>query len=180
MDCSITCLPVHHHLPEPTQNSRPLSQWCYPSISSSVIPSSCLQSFPASGSFLMSWFFTSGSQSIGALASVPPINIQDWFLLCLTGLTFLQSKGLSRVFSSTTVQKHQFFSAQPSLWSNSHIHTWLLEKPQLWLYGPFFEWLIVFLLWRFFFLLFLLVSPWAPSCGNLATGQFYICFRSVP
>ena len=101
------------------------------SISSSVVPFSHLQSFPASGSFLMSQFFGSGSQSIGASVSVLPLNIQDWFPLGLTGLISLQSKGLSRVFSNTTVQKHQFFGAQLSLWSNSHIHTWLLEKPGL-------------------------------------------------
>ena len=97
--------------------------------------SSCLQSFPASGSFLMSQLFASGGQSIGASASasVFPLNIQDWFSLGLTGLILL-SKGLSRVYSSTAVQKHQFFSAQPSLWSNSHIHTWLLEELCLWLY----------------------------------------------
>ena len=113
-------------------NSCPLSWWCHPTTSSSVVPfSSCLQSFPASGSFLMSWLFSSGDQSIGAsaLASVLPIYIQDWFPLGLTDLISLLSKGLSRVFSSTTVWKHLFFGAQPSLWSNSHIHTWLLEKP---------------------------------------------------
>ena len=100
-------------------NSCPLSWWCHPTISSSVIPfSSCLQSFPASGSFLKSQFFASGGQSIGASASasVLPMNIQDWFPLGLTGLIFL----LSRVFSSSTIRKHQFFSAQPSLQSNSH------------------------------------------------------------
>ena len=93
--------------------------------------------FPASGSFPMSQFFASGGQSIGASASasVLPMNIQGWFPLGLIGLISLQSKGLSRVFSNTTVQKHQFFSTQASLWSNSHIHTWLLEKPQLWLDG---------------------------------------------
>jgi len=93
--------------------------------------SSCLQSFPASGSFLMSQLFESGGQSIGAsaLASVLPMNIQNWFPLGLTGLISLQSKGLSRVFSNTMVQKHSFFGTQPSLLSNSHIHTWLLEKP---------------------------------------------------
>ena len=87
--------------------------------------SSCLQSFPASGSFLMSWLFTSGGQSIGVSAStsVFPMNIQGLFPLGLTGLISLQSKGLSRVFSNTTVQKHQFFGTQLSLWSNSHIHT---------------------------------------------------------
>ena len=95
------------------------------SISSSVIPiSSCLQSFPASGSFPMSQVFTSDDQNIGVSpsASVLPMNIQDWFPLGLSGLSSLLSKGLSRVFSNTTVQKHQFFSAQLSLWSNSHIH----------------------------------------------------------
>ena len=115
------------------------SQWCHLTISSSVIPfSSCLQSFPASGSFLMSQLFESGGQSIGAStsASVLPMSIQDWFPLGVTGLISLQSKGVSRVFSKTTVQKHQFFSAQPPLWSTSHIHTWLLEKPYLWLYRP--------------------------------------------
>ena len=122
--------------PSPTPgfhpNPCPLSQWCHPTISSSVIPfSSCLQSFPASGSFQMSQLFASGGQSIGVSAStsVLPMNTQDWSPLGWTGWNFLQSKGLSRVFSNTTVQKHQFFSAQLSLWSNSSIHTWLLEKP---------------------------------------------------
>ena len=122
--------------PSPTPggypNSSPLNWWCHPNISSSVVPfSSHTQSFPASGSFQMSQFFTSGGQSIGvsASASVLPVNIQHWFPLGWTGWISLQSKGLTGVFSSTTVQKHQFFSAQLSLWSNSHIHTWLLEKP---------------------------------------------------
>ena len=109
-------------------NSCPLSWWCHLTISSSVIPFfSCLQSFPASGSFPMSQFFESGGQSIGVSASVSvlPMNIQDWFSLGLTGWISLQSKGLSRVFSNTIVQKHQFFSAQLSLWSNSLIYTWL-------------------------------------------------------
>ena len=113
-------------------DSCPLSRWCHPTILSSVIPfSPCPQSFPASGSFPMSQFFSSGGQSIGVSAStsVLPMNIQDWFPIGLTGWISLQSKGLSRVFSNTTVQKHQFFSTQLSLWSNSHIHTWLLEKP---------------------------------------------------
>ena len=112
-------------------NSCPSHRWCHPTVSSSVILfSSCLQSFPAWGPFLMSRFFASGGQSIGASASasVFAMNIQDWFPLGLTGLISLQSKGLSRVFSSTTVQKHQFFGAKLSLWSNSHIHTWLLEN----------------------------------------------------
>ena len=121
--------------PSPTprvySNSCPLSWWCHPTISSSVIPfSSRLQSFPASGSFQISQFFTSDGQIIGGLASasVLPKNIQDWFPLGFTGLILL-SKGLSRVFSHTIVQKHQFFSAQLCLWSNSHIYTWLREKP---------------------------------------------------
>ena len=123
--------------PSPTpgacSNSRSSSHWCHPIISSSVVPfSSCLQSLPASGSFLRSQFFASGGQSIGvsASASVLPVNIQDWFPLRWTGWIALQSKeGLSRVFSNTTVQMHQFFDTQLSLWSKSHIHTWLLEKP---------------------------------------------------
>ena len=91
----------------------------------------CFQSFPASGSLPLSQLFTSCGQSIGvsASASVFPMNIQGWFPLGMTGLISLLSKGLSRVFSSTTVWKYQFFSVQPSLWSNCHIHTWLLEKP---------------------------------------------------
>ena len=112
-------------------DSRPSSQWCHPAISSSVVPfSSCPQSLPASGSFPMSQLFSSGGQSIrdSASASVLPMDILDWFPLGWTGLISLLSKGLSTGFSSTTVQKHQFFSTQPSLWSNSHICTWLLEK----------------------------------------------------
>ena len=122
--------------PSPTprvhSNSCPSSQWCHPTISSSVIPfSSYLQSFPASGSFQTSQFFTSGGQSIGvsASASVLAMNIQDWSPLGWTGWISLMSKGLSRVFSNTTVQKHQFFGTQPSSQSNSHIHTWPQEKP---------------------------------------------------
>ena len=110
-------------------NSCPSSRWCHPTISSSVVPfSSYLQSFPELGSFPMSQFFTSSGQSIGASASALPMNIQDWFPLGLTGLISFQSKGLLRVFSNTTVQKHPFFGAQLSLWSNSHIHMWPLEK----------------------------------------------------
>ena len=97
-------------------NPRPLSRWCHPAISSSVIPfSSCLQSLPASGSFEMNWLFASGGRSIEASASVLPMNTQDWSPLGWTGWISLQSKGLSRVFSNTTVQKHHFFSAQLSL-----------------------------------------------------------------
>ena len=129
MEHSTPGLPVHHQFPGVYSNSRPLSRWCHPTISSSVVPfSSCLQSFPASGSFQMSQFFASGAQSIGVSAStsVLPMNTKDWFPLGWTGW---MSKGLWRVFSNTTVQKHQFFSTCPSLYSNSHIHTWLLEKP---------------------------------------------------
>jgi len=113
-------------------NSCPLTRWCHPTISSSVIPfSSHVQSFPVSGSFQMSQLFSSGGQNIGVSdsTSVLPMNIQDWFPLGWTGWISLHSKGLSRVFSNTTVQKHQFFGTQLSLYSNSHIHTWLLEKP---------------------------------------------------
>ena len=111
-------------------NSRALSQWCHPNSSFSVMPSSsCLQSFPASGSFPMNWFFASGSQSIGASASILPMNTQDWLPLGWTVWISLQSKGLSRVSSRTIVWWHQFFSTQPSLWSNPHICTWLLETP---------------------------------------------------
>ena len=110
-DCSTPGFPVHHQLPEFTQ-THVHSQWCHSTISSFVIPfSSCLQSFPGSGSFQMSQFFTSGGQSIGvsASASIFPMNIQDWFPLGWTGWLSLKSKGLSRVFSNITVQKHQLF-----------------------------------------------------------------------
>ena len=116
-------LPCPSPMPSACSNSCPSNRWCHPFISSSVIPFfSCLQSFPAPESFPMSQFFASGGQSIGAStsASVLPVNIQDWFPLRLTGLISLQSKGLSRVFSNTTVQKHQVFGAQLSLYSISH------------------------------------------------------------
>ena len=118
-----TRLPCPSPTPGVYSNSCPLSQWCHPTILSSVVPfSSCPQSFPASGSFPMSQLFISGSQSIGisASASVLGMNTQDWSPLGWTGWISLQSKGLSRVFSNTTVQKHQFFGTQLSLWSNSH------------------------------------------------------------
>ena len=139
-----SCLTLRSHglqhtrlpCPSPTlgtcSNSCLSRWWCHPTISSSVVPfSSCLQSFPASGSFSMSQLFASGGQSIGVPGStaVLPINIYNWFPLGLTGWISLQSKELSTVFSNTTVQKHQFFSAPLSLWSSSHIDTWLLEKP---------------------------------------------------
>ena len=137
MDCNTPGSPVHHQLlglaqthvhwvSNAIQPSHPLrdEKVSYPF-------SSCLQSFPATGSFPMSQFSASDGQNIGASASasVIPMNIWDWFHLGLTGWISLQSKGLSKVFSNTTVQKHQFFCAQLSIWSNSHIHTWLLEKP---------------------------------------------------
>ena len=122
--------------PSPTprvhSDSRPSSQWCHPAISSSVVPfSSCPQSLPASESFPVSQLFAWGGQSIGvsALASFLPKNTQDWSPSEWTVWISLQSKGLSRVFSNTTVQKRQFFSAQLSSQSNSYIHTWPLEKP---------------------------------------------------
>ena len=126
-------LPCPSLSPRVCANECPLNWWCHPTISSSVDPfSSHPQSFPASGSFLFSWLSAfAGTQSIGASASssVLPMNIQGWFHLILTSLISLLSKGLSRISFSTTVGKHQFFSLQPSLWSGSHICTWLLEKP---------------------------------------------------
>ena len=125
-----TRLPCPSPTPRACSNSCPLSRWCHPTVSSSVVPfSSCFQSFPASGSFPMNQFFSSGGQSIrvSASASDLPMCVQDWFPLGLTGLVSLQSKGLSRVFSNATVEKHQYFSAQLSLWSNSHIHMWPLD-----------------------------------------------------
>ena len=141
--CSVahSCLTLQPHglqdasLPCPTpsprvcSNSSPLSWWCHLTFLFSVILfSPYLQSFPASGSFPVSWLFASGGQSIGASASAPvfPMHIQYWLLLGLIGLIFLQSKGLSRVFFNIIVQKHQLFGAQSSLWSNSHIQMWLL------------------------------------------------------
>ena len=132
MNRSTPGLRVHHQLPRVYPNPCPLSQWCHPAISSPVVPfSSCPQSFPALGSFPMSQLFESGGQSIGVSAStsVLPMNTQDSSPLGWTGCISLQFKGLSRVFSNTTVQKHQFFSTQLSSRSNFHIHTWPLEKP---------------------------------------------------
>ena len=129
-------LPCLSQNPRVCSNSCPLNLWCHPIIASSVVSfSSRLQSFPESGSFPVSQFFASGGQSTGvsASASVLPMNIQDWFCLQLTGLNSLYSQGLLRIFSNTTIQKHLFFGAQFSLWSHSHIHTWLLEKPKVWL-----------------------------------------------
>ena len=127
-----TRLPCPSLSPRACPNSCQLSWWCHPTISSSVIPfSSCLRSFPATGSFPMNQFFTSGGQSTGvsASASALPMNNQGWFPLGWTGWISLFPNRFSWVFSSTKILKHQFFSTQSSLWSNCHIHTWLLEKP---------------------------------------------------
>ena len=142
----------HTRLPCPSPasgacaNSCPSSQWCHPTVLSSVNPfSSCLQCFLASGSLPMSHFFTSGGQNKVASTSDLPRNIQDWFPLGLTGLISLLFKGL---FSNTALQEHQFFGVQPSLWSNSHMHTWLLEKPLLRLYRPLLaKWFLCFLIY---------------------------------
>ena len=132
MDCSTPCVPVLHYLsPAVCSDTYPLSRWCHPTISSSVISSSCLQSFPPAGSFPSQWFASRGqSFGVSASASDLPMNIQGWFPLGWTGLTFLQSKGLSRVLqhhsSKASIHWHSAFFR-----SNSHIHTWLLEKPLL-------------------------------------------------
>ena len=123
--------PCPSPIPKVHSDSRPSSPWCHPTISSSVVPFSCPQSLPASESFPMSQLFTWGVQSTGvsALASFLPKKSQGRSPSEWTGWISLQPKGLSRVFSNTTVQKHQFFGAQPSSQSNSHIHTWPQEKP---------------------------------------------------
>ena len=130
-------------------NSGPSSQWCYPATSSSIIPfCSYLQSFPASGSFQVSRLFAPGGQSIGASASasVLPMSIQGWFPLGWTDLISFLSRGPSGVFSSTTVQKYQFFSAFHSSQFNSHIHTWLMERLQPWPHEPLLaKWCLCFL-----------------------------------
>ena len=130
VDCNTPAFPVLHYLLEFVK-FMPIEQSCQLTISSSVtLFSFCLRSFPASEYFPVSWLFTSGGQNIGASASasVLSMNIQGWFLLGFIGLISLQSNKLSRV-SSSTIWKHQLFGVQPSLWSNSHIQTWLLEKP---------------------------------------------------
>ena len=140
-----TRLPCPSPTPRVYPNSCPLNRWCDLTISSSVVLFSYLQSFPASGSFQMSQLFALGGQSTGVSLSKFPIFpiftfqrifIQDWFPLQWTGWICLQWKELSRVFSNIMVQKHQFSGAHLSLWFNSHIHTWLLEKPWFWLYRP--------------------------------------------
>ena len=138
MDCSTPGFSVPHHLLEFAQvHVHWISDAIQPSLSVSIF-SLCLQPFPASGSFPVSQLFASGGQSIGASVPVLAVSIQIWFPLRLTGFISLLSKGLSRVFSRTTVQNHKFFSqffiAPPSLWFSSHIHTWLPERPQPWLH----------------------------------------------
>ena len=145
MDCSTPGFPVLHHLLE----LAPV-HWVDDAIQPShpLLPTSLAFNLSQHQSFPVSRLFASSGQSIraSASASILPMNIQGWFPLGLTGLILL-SKGLSRVFFNTAVQKHQFFGTQPSFWSNSHICTWLLEKPQLWLY------ISLLAKWRFFFLL---------------------------
>ena len=159
-------LPCPSLCPGVSSNSCALSQWYHPTTSSSVTPfSSYSQSFLTSRSFPMSQlFFPSGGPNIGASPSmsVLPMNIQGWFPLELTGLISLLSEGLSRVFSRTTVWKHQFLGTPPSLWSNSHICTWLLEKEYLWIYGPLLaKWCLLFNMLSRFFIAFL------PKSKNL-------------
>ena len=138
MDCSTARFPCPSPTARAFSNSRLSSRWCHPTISSSVVPLSFTfnlsqhQVFSNESGLCIKW----PKYAVSASASVLPKNIQDWFPLGLTGLISLQSKGLSRGFSNTSVQKHQIFGAQLSLWSNSHIHTWLPEKPLLWLDGP--------------------------------------------
>ena len=162
--------------PSPTprvySNSCPLSRWYHPTISSSVIPfSSCLQSFPASGSFTVSQFFTSGGQCIGvsASASVLPMNIQDWFPLGWTGWISLQSKRRSRVFSNTTVQKHQFFGSQLSLQSNSQ-HPYMTTGKTIALTGPTFVGKVMCLLFN---MLSRLVITFLPRSKRLNFMAFH-------
>ena len=136
--------------PSPRVQTHDHCQWCHSTIWTYASPfSSGSQSFTESGSFPMSWLFPSGGQSVGASASASGLSmdIQGWFPLGLTGLIFLQSKVLSKFFSSITVWKHQFFSNQPSLWSNSHIYMWLLEKLSLWLHRHLSaKWCLCFLI----------------------------------
>ena len=155
MDCSTPGFPVLHHFPEFAQTQvRWVDDAIQPSHPLLLLFFSCLQSFPALGSFPMSELFASGDPSIGASASasVLPMNVQCWIPLLLTGLISLLSKGLSGVFTSTTVPKHQFFSTQPSLWSNSHICTWLLEKSWLMFmkreHQPYKQWVFCLLYCR--------------------------------
>ena len=156
--------------PRVCPSSWPLSQWCCPLISSSAaLLSFCPQSFPTSGSFPMSQLFQSGGQNTGVSASVLPLNIQGWFPLGLIGLISLLSKGLSRVFSSTTIWK-QFFGAQPSLWSTSHIHTWVLEDHSFNYTDPHpLSYLILHFWWS--------RDEWHPSQNHQAIQSSFCLFR---
>ena len=167
-DCLRPCELKYTRIPCPSlspgvcSSSCLLSQWYHPAISFSVIPfSSCPQYFPASGSFPMSQLFTSDSQSIGtsASASILPMNIQDWFLLGLTDLIALIFKGLSRVFSSPTIWKHQFFGVWPSLWSNSQICMWLLEEN------------IVLTIWTYMGILEARILEWVAMPSSKGSSQ---------
>ena len=136
-DCSTSGPPVPHLLLNLARvHSCPLCRWCHTAVSSSdALFSFCPRSFPASGTFSTSCLFLSDDQNTGASASVLPVNIQGWSPLRLTDLICLQSKGLSGVFSNTTVQRHQFFGILPSLWFSFHNRMWPLGRPQPWLYG---------------------------------------------
>ena len=137
-------LPCPSLFPGICSNSCALSRCCYPTIPSSPPATPAFNLSQHQGIFSLSRLFTPGGQ---ASASVLPMNIQDWFPSGLTGLISLLSKRLSRIFSSTTIRKHHFFSTQLSLWSKSHVHTWLLEKPELWLYGSLCaKWCLCFLI----------------------------------
>ena len=170
MDCSMPGFPVLHCLPDPC----PLSQWCYLIISSSAAPFSyCRQSFPTSGSFPASQLVSSGGQSTGASVTVFPMNIQGWFPLGLIGLISLLSKGLSRVFSSTTVWKHQFFSIHPSLWSSSHSCTWLLIYSSKWTVKPSFLILKIVRFWLKQYKMYVLLwTYWYFKVFNSGTDVF--------
>ena len=166
MECSTSGPPCPSPAPRAYSNSCPLHSWCHPTISSSVIPFSCLQPFPPSGSFPMSQFFTSGGQSTGisASASVLPMNIQDWFPLALIGWISLQAKGLSRVFSNTTVQRHQFFSAQLSLFIVQLSHPYMTTGKTIALTTWTFVSKVMSLLFN---TLFRFVIAFLPRCKRL-------------
>ena len=174
-------LPCPSLSPGACSSSCLLSWWCYLTILSPITPfSSCSQSLPAWGSFLMSQLFTVDGQRIAASASASAsvllVNVEGWFPFGLTGLISLLSKGLSRVFSKTTIQKHQFFSAQPSLWSNFHVHTWQQDKPQLWLYRPLSaKWCLLFNMLSRFVIVFLLRNKWFKfhDCSHHSQGQWF-------
>ena len=181
-------LPCPAPSPRTCSNSYLWSWWCHPTISSSVVPfSSRLQSFPASGSFPKSRLFTSDGQSIGASvsASVPSMNIQGWFPLELTGLIFLQFKGILRVFSNTILQKHKSFGAQPSLWPNSHIHTYMTTGKTVALTRQIFVGKVMSLIFNILSRLvtaflprskYLLISWLQSPCSDFGAQEYKICY----